>query len=53
MAATLSINPAERTQLEQLARNVKDAKTAIRVRVILALADGYHTSEVAKLFLPG
>ena len=51
MSSTLTIDPEERAQLETLARTVKDAKTAIRIRVILALADGYHASEVAKLFL--
>jgi transposase len=51
MATTLSIDPDERAQLEQLARSVKDVKTAIRIRVILALADGYRVVEVAKLFL--
>jgi len=51
MSSTLTIDTGERAQLEQLARNVKDVKTAIRIRVILALADGYRTGEVAKLFL--
>ena len=47
----VTIDPDERARLEQLARSVKDAKTAIRVRVILALVDGYQAGEVAKLFL--
>ena len=51
MAIKLNIDPEERTQLEQLARSVKDVKTAIRIRVVLALADGYRITEVAKLFL--
>lgn len=48
---TLTIDPGERAQLEQLARSVRDAKTAIRIRVILALGDGYSAHEVARLFL--
>jgi len=51
MSTTLSIDLDERAQLERLARSVKDVKTAIRIRVILALADGYRAGEVAKLFL--
>jgi len=51
MTTVLTIHPDERAQLEQLARTVKDVKTAIRIRVILALADGYRVHEVAKLFL--
>lgn len=51
MPSTPTLEPDERAQLQQLARSVKDAKTAIRIRVILALADGYRASEVAKLFL--
>jgi len=51
MPTTFAIDPEERTQLEQLARSVRDAKTAIRIRVILALGDGYSVREVARLFL--
>lgn len=51
MPTTLTIDPDERIQLEQLARTVRDVKTAIRIRVILALSDGYSVREVAKLFL--
>lgn len=51
MPTTLTIDPDERTQLETLARTVRDVKTAIRIRVILALGDGYSVREVAKLFL--
>jgi transposase len=51
MATTLFIESDERTQLEQLARSTKDAKTAIRCRVILALDNGYRPAEVASLFL--
>jgi transposase len=48
---TLVIPPEEQTQLRALARTTKDAKTAIRIRVILALADGWSARDVAKLFL--
>lgn len=48
---TLTINSDERTQLETLARTTKDAKTAKRILVILALDAGYRIKEVAKLFL--
>lgn len=51
MATTLSIDPDERAQLEQLARSVKDAKTAIRVRAILALGNGHTVREVAEILL--
>jgi transposase len=51
MAATLSIDPDERVQLEQLARSVKDAKTAIRIRAILALGNGHTVREVAEILL--
>ncbi len=51
MPTTLTIDPDERAQLETLARTVHDVKTAIRIRVILALGDGYSVREVAKLFL--
>jgi len=50
MATTLTIEPDERAQLEQLARTTTDKKTADRVRIILALADGYHALEVAHIF---
>lgn len=51
MAATLTIETDDRIQLEQLARTTKDAKTAIRIRVILALAKGNSVKHVAELFL--
>jgi len=51
MAITLSIDPDERAQLEQLARSVKDAKTAIRIRAILALGNGHTVREVAEILL--
>lgn len=47
----LTIDADERTQLEALARKTKDAKTAKRIMVILALDDGYRIQEVARLFL--
>jgi transposase len=49
MSAALTIDPDERTQLETLARTTKDAKTAIRIRAILALADGYRITDVAHI----
>jgi transposase len=49
--SALVIPPEEQTQLRALARTTKDAKTAIRIRVILALADGWSARDVAKLFL--
>jgi transposase len=45
------IEPDERSQLEALARTTKDAKTAKRILVILALDAGYRVKDVAKLFL--
>jgi transposase len=47
----VTIEPAERMQLEALARTTKDAKTATRILVILALDAGYRAKDVAKLFL--
>src|SRR5258707_1138028 len=51
MPKALTIDSDERAQLESLARTVKDVKTALRIRVILALNKGYHPAEVAALFL--
>jgi transposase len=51
MTNTPFIDSEERDQLEQLARSVKDVKTALRIRVILALDKGYNPPEVASLFL--
>jgi len=45
-----TIDPEERTQLEALARTTKDKKTADRIRIMLALADGYRTKDVARIF---
>ena len=47
----ISIDTDEQAQLKELARSTKDAKTAIRIRVILALNDGWTVRDVAKLFL--
>ena len=47
---TLIIDANERTQLEALARKTKDKKTADRIRIILALADGYRARDVATIF---
>ncbi|HEY1835629.1 MAG TPA: IS630 family transposase [Candidatus Saccharimonadales bacterium] len=51
MAAALVIPTEEQTQLRQLARATKDAKTAIRIRAILALGNGHSVKHVAELFL--
>lgn len=51
MAAVLTITPEDQTRLRQLARSTKDAKTAIRIRVILALGNGHSVRHVAELFL--
>jgi transposase len=48
---TLNIPPEEQAQLRTLARTTKDAKTAIRIRVILALGDGWNARDVARLFI--
>ena len=47
----VSLAEEERKDLIQLGKQIKDAKTAIRVRVILALDSGYSVRETAKLFL--
>jgi transposase len=47
--SSFSIDPDERTQLEQLARTTKDAKTVIRIRAILALDAGYRIRDVANI----
>src|SRR5216683_675436 len=47
---TFTIAADERTQLEALARSTKDKKTADRIRIILALADGYRARDVATIF---
>jgi len=47
---TLIIDTEERNQLEGLARSTKDKKTADRIRIILALADGYRAKDVAAIF---
>ncbi|MEK7153264.1 MAG: IS630 family transposase [Patescibacteria group bacterium] len=46
---TVIIEPEERSQLEALARTVKDAKTEKRILVILALADGYRIKDIARI----
>ena len=45
-----TIDPEDRTQLEALARSTKDKKTADRIRIILALDEGYAVKDVAKIF---
>lgn len=51
MSTMLIIDSEERVRLEQLARSSKDKKTAGRIRIILALADGHPAREVAAIFL--
>jgi len=46
---TIIIEPEERSQLEALARTIKDAKTEKRILVILALADGYRIKDIARI----
>jgi transposase len=48
--SSLTITPEEKSQLEVLARNTKDKKTADRIRIILALADGDRASDIARIF---
>lgn len=47
----LVVTTEEREQLSELARSTHDAKVAIRVRVILALAAGHGAALVAEMFL--
>lgn len=47
----LAITAEEKVQLRALARTTKDAKTAIKIRVILALDAGHSARHVAELFL--
>lgn len=47
----VSLLPEERKELLELAKRVKDAKTAIRIRVVLALDVGYTEKEVAEILL--
>ncbi len=47
----VSLTEKERNELIHLGKQIRDAKTAIRVRVILALDNGYSVKETAKLFL--
>ncbi len=48
---TFTLLPEERKDLVRLGKQIKDAKGAIRIRVILALDAGYTVEETAKLFL--
>jgi transposase len=48
---SLIVTVEEREQLSALARSTRDAKTAKRIMVILALATGYTHQQVAELFL--
>ncbi len=48
---TLVIPPEEQAQLRELVRTTKDKKTADRIRIILALGDGWSARDVARLFL--
>lgn len=47
----VSLLPEERKELLKLAKQIKDAKTAIRIRVVLALDVGYTEKEVAEILL--
>lgn len=47
----VSLTEQERKDLVELGKQIKDVKTAIRVRVMLALDAGYSVTETAKLFL--
>lgn len=47
----IEISSEEQTQLRDLARTTGDAKTAIRIRVILALAQGYSVQKIAHILL--
>lgn len=47
----LLVTAEERQQLSALARSTRDARTAVRVRVVLALSAGYTHQQVAELFL--
>lgn len=47
----ISLLPEERKDLVRLGKQIKDAKGAIRVRVILALDSGYTIKEVADILL--
>jgi transposase len=49
--SSLTITPEEKSQLEVLARNTKDKKTADRIRIILALASGHTVRDVAEILL--
>jgi transposase len=46
---TVTIEPEERSQLEALARVIKDTKAEKRILVILALADGYRIKDIARI----
>jgi transposase-like protein len=50
MPTTPAIDSDERALLEQLAYTTKDKKTADRIRIILALEDGYRPADVARIF---
>ena len=47
----ISLLPEERKELLVLAKSINDAKTAIRIRVILALDAGYTIREVSDILL--
>lgn len=47
----LTLPAQERRELIVLARTVKDVKTALRIRIILALDAGYSEKEVAEILL--
>jgi hypothetical protein len=49
--AVLEMDTQEKADLIALARTTKDLKTGIRIRVIIAIAEGNSATHVAKLFL--
>lgn len=49
--SSIILSDEEQSQLCKLARSTHDAKTAIRIRIILALAKGYSVLEVADILL--
>jgi transposase len=49
--SALAISSEERTELETLAKAARDVKTALRLRVVLALAKGMSSAHVAEVFL--
>lgn len=51
MASSIDLSAEEQSQLRELARTTKDKKTADRIRIILALGNGFSIREVAAILL--